>query len=102
MWRGPASVIRESDTMRSYQVNSPKGGEVRRNRRHLQLVPSGTVTGNTDVVGESSETKGAETQQQEDSCKRLSESNRLNTKTQEGLTVTRSSRVCKPVTRLDM
>ena len=39
VWKGPASVLQECSTPRSYQVESPGGGEVRRNRRHFQQVP---------------------------------------------------------------
>uniref|UniRef100_A0AAV2JBC5 Reverse transcriptase RNase H-like domain-containing protein n=1 Tax=Knipowitschia caucasica TaxID=637954 RepID=A0AAV2JBC5_KNICA len=48
VWKGRASVQQECGTPRSYQVKSPGGGEMRRNRRHLQQVPPPMEEENTD------------------------------------------------------
>uniref|UniRef100_A0A8C2DFQ8 Integrase catalytic domain-containing protein n=1 Tax=Cyprinus carpio TaxID=7962 RepID=A0A8C2DFQ8_CYPCA len=53
-WKGPATVLAESATPRSYEVFSEKEGDKRRNRRHLQLLPE-EVQGITMKTGESSE-----------------------------------------------
>ncbi|KAK0146533.1 hypothetical protein N1851_014140 [Merluccius polli] len=97
-WKGPASVIRESGTQRSYLVTSPKGGEVRRNRRHMQVVPPATPA-KTETMKETTEPLGTESQ---GSGQRLSENDDPTSTTPEGLTVTRSGRVSKPVMRMDV
>uniref|UniRef100_A0AAV2L7J6 Reverse transcriptase RNase H-like domain-containing protein n=1 Tax=Knipowitschia caucasica TaxID=637954 RepID=A0AAV2L7J6_KNICA len=48
VWKGRASVQQECGTPRSYQVKSPGGGEMGRNRRHLQQVPPPMEEENTD------------------------------------------------------
>uniref|UniRef100_A0AAV2LRJ9 Reverse transcriptase RNase H-like domain-containing protein n=1 Tax=Knipowitschia caucasica TaxID=637954 RepID=A0AAV2LRJ9_KNICA len=48
VWKGRASVQQECGTPRSYQVKSPGGGEMRRNRRHLQQVLPPMEEENTD------------------------------------------------------
>lgn len=40
-WKGPAVVLEESATPRSYEVFTEKEEEKRRNRRYLQLLPDG-------------------------------------------------------------
>ena len=63
IWKCPVSVMQESGTQRSYQVNSPRGGVVRRNRRHLQLVP-GTASLSSDTKEVDSELVGTEAKHQ--------------------------------------
>lgn len=102
-WTGPASVISESCTSRSYQVNSPRGGEVRRNRRHLQLLPPGEVTRDT---GTNAETMKASVlppdKEPQSSNQRLCESDGFRKVTPGSAIVTRSGRVSKPVIKLNM
>lgn len=39
-WSEPATVVQQHATPRSYVIRSGEGGEYRRNRRHLQQIPS--------------------------------------------------------------
>lgn len=92
-WNGPASVPQESSTPRSYQVYTP-GGEVRRTRRHLQLIRGETAQSeimNSETMDWNSEPRGAESRQQGSSSQAL-----------QGQVVTGYGRVCKPVVCMDM
>ena len=100
-WKGPVSVMQESGTQRSYQVNLPRGGVVRRNRRHLQLVPPRAVSLSSDTKKVDSELKGTETKHQT-LCHTQGNSKRVTTNTPEGQVVTRFGRGCKLVIRMNM
>ncbi|KAI2647390.1 Transposon Tf2-8 polyprotein [Labeo rohita] len=62
-WKGPATVLAESTTPRSYEIFSEKEGEKRRNRRHLQLLPE-RVPGITMKTEESSEQSSQKSSEQ--------------------------------------
>uniref|UniRef100_A0A667ZJL9 Integrase catalytic domain-containing protein n=1 Tax=Myripristis murdjan TaxID=586833 RepID=A0A667ZJL9_9TELE len=98
-WTGPASVIQKSCTQRSYQVSSPRGGEMRRNRRHIQRVPPATTV-NTETIGLGTGHSRADNQHQNSSQGQCE--NNGHDRSTPGQVVTRSGRVCKPVVRLDL
>lgn len=93
-WKGPATVLAESTTPRSYEVFNEKGGEKQRNCRHLQLLPDG-VPGNTLKTVESSEQSPQKVQLHRDTDLSAETIARKHN-------VTRSSRVSKPAERLDL
>uniref|UniRef100_A0A673HK68 Integrase catalytic domain-containing protein n=1 Tax=Sinocyclocheilus rhinocerous TaxID=307959 RepID=A0A673HK68_9TELE len=93
-WKGPATVLAESATPRSYEVFSEKEGEKRRNRRHLQLLPE-KVPGITMKTGESSEQSPQNVQLRVDSD--LPAENIVRKPN-----ITRSGRVRKPAERLNL
>ncbi len=93
-WKGPATVLAESATPRSYAVFSEKEGEKRRNRRHLQLLPE-EVPGITIKTGESSEQSPQNVQLHVDSD--LPAENIVRKPN-----ITRSGRVSKPAERLNL
>ena len=41
-WSEPATIIGDAGAPRSYIVRTSRGGELRRNRRHLSQIPQGT------------------------------------------------------------
>ena len=98
-WKGPASVVHESCTPRSYQVDTPGGGELRRNRRHLQRVPQATE--DTEPTGLSQD-NGSDRADAQCSTQGQGENNGHDRDTPDGHLVTRSGRVCKPVLRMDL
>uniref|UniRef100_A0AAV2MKI3 ribonuclease H n=1 Tax=Knipowitschia caucasica TaxID=637954 RepID=A0AAV2MKI3_KNICA len=101
VWKGRASVQQECGTPRSYQVKSPGGGEMRRNRRHLQQVPPPMEEENTDSGQPATEPEQEAPQHGSDQG--LCESNvKSPAVISEGLTVTRFGRVSRPVKRMDM
>ncbi len=92
-WKGPAMVLAESATPRTYKVFSEKEGAKRRNCRHLQLLPE-EVPGITIKTGESSEQSSQNVQLRVDSD--LPAENIVRKPN-----MTRSGRVSKPVERLN-
>lgn len=88
-WKGPATVMAESSTPRSYMVFKEKEGEKRRNRRHIQLLPEETK------ILTSSEQPTQKVPHCVDSDLPVET---MATKT----FVTRSGRVSKPAVRLDL
>ena len=101
MWKGRASVLQECGTPRSFQVKSPGGGEMRRNRRHLQQVPPLMEEENTDS-GQPATEPEKETPH-DGSDQGLCESKvKSPIVTPERLTVTRFGRVSRPVKRMDI
>ncbi|MGL4646080.1 MAG: hypothetical protein ACRCVL_02990, partial [Cetobacterium sp.] len=92
-WKGPATVMAESTTPRSYVVVDEKEGEKRRNRRHIQLLP--------EEVPEKTETITSSEQYRHKVPHRIdSESPTENVKA--NTFVTRSGRISKPTLRLDL
>ncbi len=93
-WKGPATVLAESATPRSYKVFSENEGEKRRNRRHLQLLPE-EIPAITSKTGESSEESSQNVQLRVDSD--LPAENVVRKPSN-----TRSGRVSKPAERLNL
>lgn len=95
-WSMPAVITSESITPRSFIIQTQQGAELRRNRRHLQPEP----------VPESSSTpsENAGTDTHSDRLETVPTSQSVATPASPtpGQTVTRSGRVCKPVSRLDL
>lgn len=100
VWKGPASVLQECSTPRSYQVESPGGGEVRRNRRHFQQVPP--VTEGESIDTEQGVSEPSEETPQQSSGQGLGGNNESPTPTPDGQIRTRFGRICKPVIRMDI
>lgn len=92
-WKTPAMVMGQSATERSYMISSPEGGRKRRNRCHLQLQCPSESSADAEITG-NSEKKG------DDDTVRTNDS--LLTQTNEGMRVTRSGRVSKPVQKLNL
>uniref|UniRef100_A0A3B1ITQ0 Gypsy retrotransposon integrase-like protein 1 n=1 Tax=Astyanax mexicanus TaxID=7994 RepID=A0A3B1ITQ0_ASTMX len=94
-WSLPAVVSSESTTPRSFVVRTHHGTELRRNRRHLQLGPVHHPAADHNTGTDQSDVPTIET---------VPASQNLDKPTSPlpTLTVTRSGRVCKPVSRLDL
>ncbi|XP_051816865.1 uncharacterized protein K02A2.6-like [Acanthochromis polyacanthus] len=92
-WATPAVVAGESTTQRSYLVETGQGTLYRRNRRHLQAVPTAgaPVRGNTNFETDTPDTQAGPTLG--------SPGPGVNS---DGQFQTRSGRLVKPVQRLDL
>jgi transposase InsO family protein len=94
-WVTPAVVTGESITPRSYLVETEQGARLRRNRRHLQVVPS--------VMSTTSGALGPPPEQPSSDPGRSPTTVDTNMgAVADGLTQTRSGRVSRPVQRLDL
>ncbi|KAJ8364934.1 hypothetical protein SKAU_G00137650 [Synaphobranchus kaupii] len=91
-WTTPAVVTSESTTQRSYIIETEKGALLRRNRRHLQVVP---VSGSPEQENAKPHNDPPDIQV---SPKHSSHSPRVDT---DGLFHTRSGQLVKPVQRLE-
>lgn len=106
VWASPAVIRQESVTPRSYVIETEQGAVLRRNRRHLQAVPTPTQTTKQTVHTDSPQTKGTVDIQptHTDTTETVPTRNRRETfpTPETGLILTRSGRVSKPVVRLDI
>uniref|UniRef100_A0A3B3T9T2 Integrase catalytic domain-containing protein n=1 Tax=Paramormyrops kingsleyae TaxID=1676925 RepID=A0A3B3T9T2_9TELE len=93
-WKGPAKVLMESTTPRSYNVSRDKVGERRRNRRHIQLLPEG--------VQEETFTTTTSPNQPTQKVQHCRDSDIPVEAVTMQPTITRSGRVSKPAVRLDL
>nr|XP_023665577.1 uncharacterized protein K02A2.6-like [Paramormyrops kingsleyae] len=93
-WKGPAKVLTESTTPRSYNVSHDKVGERRRNRRHIQLLPEG--------VQEETFTTTTSPDQPTQKVQHCRDSDVPVEAVTMQPTITRSGRVSKPAVRLDL